>query len=329
MIPISERLHIKRLKLNNISIEERYLNPDTNEILTRSITENRCDNITGCIKLEKEYFLNGKSIYIEKEFNQNARYTFLQRKGENTKIECPSCGYKGKSKEFSSGCPYCNTDFNVEFSRERNDKKKSVWRYTPTGVLFFATIFLIHNLGIIPTNALYLIILLMLLVYLITAIVLILTNISSDIKEKDVWNEFKTLGMNINEQKVYNNLHLQLCNYYYDKKNTNYKDLIDFDIYEYHTARYDKDGNKTYIILPYTIRKYYLEKEEIKTTLSISEVKLLMNKNIKHKEEGIFTIRCKNCGSPISIEESTCKYCKSKNHSVLGWILESFIYDDK
>ena len=75
--------------------------------------------------------------------------------------------------------------------------------------------------------------------------------------EKDIWHDFKTIRMNINEKRVYSDLNTELSNYYYDDKNTKYKDLIDFDILKYTSATYDREGKESYIILSYIIRKYY------------------------------------------------------------------------
>ena len=328
MIPLSERMHIKRLKLKNMTIIEKYLEPETSKILVRHVNENIIDPIIGCIKHEKEYYLGDKKIYVEKKFDPNTKYTYFNNVTKNT-IECPNCGYVGKSKEFTDGCPYCDTDFFVEFARSRKHEKSKIWRYTPTGFLFVIIIALMWNLGLIPLEILFWVVLGLLFIFITSGIVFIISNIRSDIKEKDVWHEFKTLSMNINESRVYNNLHTQLCNHYYNSINKEYKDLLDFDIYRYLNAKYDRVDGEHYIVLSYNIRKYYLQDNKIVKSDGVSEVRLLMNNKLNHKKGKLITTRCKNCGSSISIVDSTCKYCNSKNHSVLNWILDEIVYDPK
>ena len=328
MIPISEKLHVKRLKGKNVTIIEKYLEPGSSKTLIRNVNKNLIEPICGCEKYEKEYYLGEDKIFVEKKFDSDTKYTYFNSVTKNT-IECPNCGYIGKTKEFTDGCPYCDTDFYVEFTRSRKYEKNKIWRYTPTGLLFIIVMILTWNLGILPFEVLFWLVLGLILIFIIFGVIFMISNIHSDIKENGVWHEFKTLGMNIDESRVYNNLYTQLCHLYYDKDNEEYKDLIDFDIYKYIKAKYDREGEQHYIILSYNIRKYYLENNKIKKTDNISEVKLLMNNKLKHKKGKLYTTHCKSCGSSISIVDTTCKYCNTENHSVLNWLLDEIVKDPK
>ena len=328
MIPISERMHIKRLKEKNVTILEKYFDAKTSKTLTRNINENLIDPISGCEKYEKEYFLGNEVIFTENQFDSKTKYTYFNSVTKDI-IECPNCGYNGKTQEFRDGCPYCDTDFYVEFTNEQKKEKNTIWRYTPTGLLYFVTVLLARGLGLIPYKLFSIMTMLCIFIFIVSSVIFIISNIKSDIKEYNAWNEIETLGMNINKSRVYNNLYTQLCHLYYDNNNEEYKDLIDFDIYKYIKASYDREEEKHYIVLSYNIRKYYLINNKIMKTNNISEVKLLMNNKLKHKNSKLYTTHCKNCGSSISILDTTCKYCNTKNHSVLNWILDEIVKDPK
>lgn len=82
------------------------------------------------------------------------------------------------------------------------------------------------------------------------------------------------------------------------------------------------------MILTYIIRKYYLVGEKIKTTISSNVVKLVRNKKVRHISDDTYVVKCDNCGSPMNFYAEECEYCRTKNESVNGWIIDSFILDE-
>ena len=140
---------------------------------------------------------------------------------------------------------------------------------------------------------------------------------------RDIWDEFKAVNMNINEQRVYNDLNMQLKDIYFDNTKEEYLNLIDFDIIRYVHAALDRGKD---IILTYRIRKYYFDGTNINAIENYSKVRLTRNTKVKVKKS--FSTKCKNCGSPVSSNDKECSYCGTKNESSIGWIISEIIDDE-
>lgn len=327
MIKQNIKPHLKRLNSKNIVIEERFLNEEDNSILYYSSDFKKNDTICKRPRIEKVYFHNGKEIYTQKDFNKKMKYTYFSSNKSKEIIECPSCGYQDEAKKFVFGCPYCDTDFSLEISKKKEKISNKVIKDTSVfGVILLLLSFLVRFEVI--TFEMFLSFLTIGLV--IEGIVLFIQFIPL-LLEKDIWHDFKTIRMNINEKRVYSDLNTELSNYYYDDKNTKYKDLIDFDILKYQSATYDRDGNDTCIVLSYLIRKYYyIEKTNtIEISFGSSRVRLIRNVKQKHKSNSEFASKCKNCGSSIEFHALECEYCGSKNESTIGWKIKEILNDNK
>ncbi len=327
MIKQNIKPHLKRLNYKKIVIEERFLNESDKSILYYTSDLKKTDTIIKSPRIEKVYFYNGKEIYRQKDFNRRIKYTYFSNNKSKEIIECPSCGYKDEAKKFLFGCPYCDTDFSLEISRKKEKISNIVKKDTTVLGAILIVLALAVRLGII-TFEMFLI---FLTGCLVVELFVLLIKLIPVLFTKDIWHDFKTISMNINEKRVYSDLNTELSNYYYDDKNLKYKDLIDFDILNYNNATYDRNGKETYIILSYTIRKYYyIEKTNtVEISYGISRVKLVRNIKQKHKTKSKFASKCKNCGSPIDFNSLECEYCGSKNESTIGWKIKEILNDEK
>ena len=98
---IVEKIHNKRLKEQGISICSKYKSNDT--ILERNTDKTkRNDNIQNGICLEKDYY--------------KIKYTYMSTNNGENNITCPNCGNTSKENEIEDGCPYCGTNYNIEYS---------------------------------------------------------------------------------------------------------------------------------------------------------------------------------------------------------------------
>lgn len=321
MIPFSERLHIKRLNSKNIVIEDRFLK-DTGtkkEILVRATDHLRDDVIINRPRLEKVYFLNNKGIFLENDFDKNIDYTYIVGCQNDEIFTCPSCGYKDKSSVFSFGCPYCNSDFYIDFSHKKRyhiepliDKNLFIKAYiTSCGVIAIPLFITSFEFYVIPFSLLLAIPLFPFTYFVISCIY---NSSNQNIKQQ--------INKNHEHNRIYNDLSIELNNYYYNDKNVQYKDLIDYDIKEYLDIKNIIENNNEYIQVSYIIRKYYLQGETIKKTQDKETARLIRNKSKKTKE---VDMKCRNCGATLKFDSRICEYCESISNLKNDWLLDSFV----
>ena len=321
MIPINEKKHVKRLNDKKIVIEERFYDKKNKnqQILIRTSNYEKNDTIIECPRLEKEYFHNGKSIYTETRFNPDIKYTYISNIDSDETVECPSCGYTDKAKMFLEGCPYCDTEFSINISKKREKIKDIVLN---DSTAFFVV--LIIGIILVKLNIISYEVIFSLVVFIeVLIFIYLLFEIIKETSHRDIWDEFKVVNMNINKQRVYNDLNMQLKDIYYDNTKEEYLNLIDFDIIRYVHAALDRGKD---IILTYRIRKYYFDGTNINAIENYSKVRLTRNTKVKVKKN--FSTKCKNCGSPVNSNDKECSYCGTKNESSIGWIISEIIDDE-
>lgn len=328
MIPICEEKHVKRLKTNNIKIIEKYKKHlDAKDTYIRSIMDKKIDEISNCIRVEKEFLYNDKSIFKETKYDVDIKYTFLDHLKNDKDLECPSCGYTGPTKDFVAGCPYCQTDFTIDYGKKSNKvtNKNYIGNAVPVilGVsaflIIFSMIYLFQTINVI------LVFLSMFLFLTATILLLINAQYNREVESENLWHEFKTLSMNINENRVFNDLYLQLSEIYYDDSNKGFNNLIDFEIIKYWSAEYDKDEKGNNILLTYEVRKFFFDGKKITKTENTEKVKLYRNQKVRHKKSTVYASRCKNCGSTLDKNKEECPYCGSKNNTTIGWVIDKFL----
>lgn len=346
MIPISEKKHYKRLEEKGIVIEEKF-SEDENEIYYRISDGSRVDDIKNLPKSEVIYYKDGKKICNINHFDENARYTFISNQNSNKEISCPNCGNIGKEFEFINGCPFCGSDFNMDYVEKKSTGFKPVEmigirKIQGIALLFTALMFIIRC--ITAQNAeepiihhivsVILIPIFFFISYLVTSFLMFPICIYKIAKDSSMIGKFSAMiqsGVLSSKQRLYNDLNNELSNYYYDTKKSNgYENLIDFDILEYKDITFNNNnGVEPYIIISYKIRKIYFENDKVYKTISNAKVKLKKN-NIKDIfKDGYRVIKCVNCGASIDVTSSECDYCHTPNNFKNEWTIEEFILDKK
>lgn len=111
---VIEKLHQKRLEENDIVIEEIYKNETENTIFIRTSDGKECDTFSKCPKIERNYYRKGNLLYRETKFDKAILYSFNRVKTEKEK--CTECGYEALATEFYDGCPYCGSQFNIDYT---------------------------------------------------------------------------------------------------------------------------------------------------------------------------------------------------------------------
>ena len=116
---ITESKQSKRLKNYNLSIRTLYFQDNT--IRQRNTDNSLNEDITQGVVLKKEYYHNNKLLKTEKVFDSRITYTYkFDGSGEYT---CKNCGMSGKISDFEEGCPYCNTNYNVDYEDKNLSNK--------------------------------------------------------------------------------------------------------------------------------------------------------------------------------------------------------------
>jgi len=333
---ISDNYHENKLKEYDINIKTKYY--VGNNVLERNTNNSINDDIKQGIRFLKEYYLHNKLVHKENEFDSRIEYTFISKEMENQDYTCPNCSMVSKLKNFIDGCPYCGTDYNMDYidkdlgSKYHYDRvlRNNSYRVI-TGAIDLIISIIICYFFIKATSRtfngvdvskifIYGLILSMILYYFfyILDAYIILGPIKrykdkQNKKQIEFWERTK-----IDKKSFFNNFNYEVRKYYYSQK-----DVIDFDVLDYIDFKdYTKD-NIQYVKVSVEIRIVYYEQGKIKSKISKEEFIFKKNTNEKLElKEGTNIIMCRNCGASIDATKGVCTYCNTEIKYLQEWILE-------
>ncbi len=332
---LTDKFHNKKLEEFGINIKTKYI--VGNNILERNSNNSYNDEINKGIRCEKLYYKDNALLHNEKTFDSRIEYTYVFDK-EKENHKCSNCGYDGKLEEFSRGCPYCRTYYNIDYidkdlgSKYYYDRvvKSNTYRII-TGIidliisLFLSFIFIkttsrtfnnidiykIFIYGFILSAILYY------FFYLVDAYI-ILTPIKiykdkQNNKQRLFWQNAK-----FDKKTFFNNLNYEIRKKYYNEDN-----IIDYDILDYISYEdYIKDNN-LYVKVIADVRIVYYKNNKI-TSRIIKEEYLLRkyDKETLKLNNGVTLIKCFNCGASIDATKNKCDYCRTDINYIQEWIME-------
>ena len=332
---LTDKFHNKKLKDFGINIKTKYI--VGNKILERNSDNSYNDEIIKGIRCEKLYYKNNILLHNEKTFDSRIEYTYLFGK-EKESHKCNNCGYEGKLEEYSSGCPYCRTYYNIDYidkdlgSKYYYDRviKSNTYRII-TGIidliisLFLAYIFIkttsrtfnnidiykIFIYGFILSAVLYYFFYLIDAYIILTPIKLYKDNQNN--KQRLFWQK-----ASFDKKTFFNNLNYEIRKKYYNEEN-----IIDYDILDYISYEdYIKDNN-LYIKVCADVRIVYYKNNKIYSKVKKEEYILKKyNKEILKLNEGVTLIKCFNCGASIDATKGHCDYCRTDINYIQEWIME-------
>ena len=332
---LTDKFHNKKLKDLGLNIKTKYI--VGNNILERNSDNSYNDEIKKGIRCEKLYYKGNILLHNENTFDSRIEYTYLFGKKEE-KHRCSNCGYEGKLEEYSNGCPYCRTFYNIDYidkdlgSKYYYDRviKSNTYRII-TGIIdlfislllsfiFIKTtsrtfnnidIYKIFIYGLILSAVLYY------FFYLIDAYI-ILTPIKlykdkQNNKQRLFWNK-----VNFSKKTFFNNLNYEIRKKYYNEK-----DIIDYDVLDYISYEdYIKDNN-LYVKVTADVRIVYYKNNKITSKTQKEEYILKKyNKETLKLNSGVTLIKCFNCGSSIDATKTHCDYCRTDINYIQEWIME-------
>lgn len=332
---VSNNFHEKKLNKYGINIKTKYIVGNT--ILERNFDNSLNDDIVSGIRCEKDYYIKNNLVHKETNFDSRIEYTFISKEMEQKDYKCPNCGMNGKIKDFISGCPYCRTTYNIDYTNKDLGSKyhydlvlKSNLYRVITGIIdLFISIILsfifikttsrtFNQIDIIKVFIYGFILSLVLyyLFYIVDAYIILkpikIYKNKENQKQIDFWNRTK-----IDKKTFFNNLNYELEKYYYSKEN-----IIDFDILDYLKFNDFTIKNTKYVKVLVLIRIVTYD-NKIKSKIIKQEFIFRKNQNDKLVlNEGVNLIKCHNCGASIDATKTECSYCHSKINYLQEWILD-------
>ena len=334
---VIEKAQDDRLKKFGINIKTKYKVGD--KVLERNTDDSKNDTINSGIILEKDYY-KGTLLKRENIFDSRILYTYDFHGEED--FTCKNCGMKGKVKEFENECPYCGTNYNIDYENKELGSKnyydyviKDKSYILKTYIIDFLVSLLIVSIYIIPNSrTLYLFDFLKVLVgtiivsfilffvfYYVDAFFLLPSlkrkKEESNERQKEFWKKMNDLG--IDKVKFFNNINYELRELFYNGE----ENIIDFDVIDYDEFKDIKIDNDFYIdvLLDIRIVKYINGK-----VISKREEKKYRFKRLEKYDElkgGVNHRICPSCGSSIDVRDGECSYCGRKINYFQEWYLDN------
>lgn len=333
---IVDEIHKKQLNKYKINIETTYISE--NKLLVRNTNNSKNDDIINGIRIKKDYYLKDKLVHTETKFDSRINYTFISKDLLEKNFKCVNCGMSSDLNTFIDGCPYCGTNYNLEYNQKDLGSKyhydlvlKSNLYRIITGIVDLVISILLAFLYIKNTSrtfnsydiskvfiyGLILSLILYYVFYLLDAYVVLgpirRYKEMENKKQEEFWNSTK-----IDKTVFFNNLNYEIKKKYYNTEN-----IIDYDILDYDKfTNYEKDS-KLHVKVKVYLRVVYYINGKIKAKYIQDEFTL-----VRHSEEleninpGTNMIRCTHCGSTLNVNDDACAYCGNKIKYYQEWILE-------
>ncbi len=323
---LSDTFHMKKLKDSEVDIKTTYITDG--RLVVRNTDGTQNDDVCNGIRCKKEYYMHGKLVHTEKIFDSRIEYTYAAEKMNETPHTCSNCGYSGKIKDFTDGCPYCGAACNIDYTDKdlggkhhydlvlKNPLYRIITAFVDLAVSLILSYFFIVNTSRtfnsydISKIFIYGAILALILYYFfyICDAYVVLGPIK---RYKERQNEkqagfWKSTG--IDKKKFFNNL-----NYEADKKYYARPEIIDFDIIDYTDFHKYERGGKQYVDTCLEIRFVYLKNNKITSKYTKDVITLVKTDNKETKlRPGVNFIKCPHCNANIDVMAGKCVYCGTK-----------------
>lgn len=338
MALITDKTHKKKLDDYKINIKTLY--KDGEYFKQRNTNNIKNDDVKSGVIVKKEYYIDDALKYKTTTFDSRIEYSFITGDELDKEVTCPNCGNKGLVKDFTDGCEYCGTHYNIDYvDKELGSKhhydyilKSNTYRVV-TFIIDFIISFAIMFLFILKTSrtfnsfdvikiigfTLLLSLVLYYFFYLIDGYIILgpikRYKEKQNQKQIEFWNSIS--AYNVDKKEFFNNANYLLRNYYY--KNS---DVIDYDIIDYDSFSYEINKDNEIIVSLLATRRVmrYINgsiKED--TNKEVYRFKKL-NKELYKLDPGTNLIKCHGCGASINAEHESCDYCGCETLCYTNWI---------
>lgn len=334
MALLTENYQQSKLTKENINIKTHYKVKD--QILETNTDSSKNDDIIEGIILDKEYYKDNRLLYTVKSFDPRITYSFINHK-DNKQINCINCGMSGTIEDFVNGCPYCGTNYNIDYKDKElgnkyhydtilNSTSYKIITLLLTIILSFLIVFFyiymtsrtfnIFDISKIIIGTILVSAISYYLFYFIDGYIILLPikiyKNKKNKEQKEFW-----INSKIDQKTFYNNLNCELKKNYY----TPATNIIDFDIIDYLSFKNIIKNNCIDIELKIYVRQIKFENNKIIEETKKETITLRKNNNITKINNEMNHIKCPNCNSSIDITLGECSYCKSKINYFQEWYL--------
>lgn len=336
MTLLSDVFHRDKLKKNNINIETKYI--VGSDILVRNTNNNRNDDIADGIRCEKKYYLGDKLLHKENVFDSRIHYTFITGTNLDSEYRCPNCGVSGIIKDFSTGCPYCGTYYNIDYVEKdlggkhqydlvvRSTKYRVITAIIDIVISFLIALIIVLNtsntfneydIGRLVIYGLLISIALYYFFYLLDGYVILwpikyYKHLQNQ-KQKEFWKRTK-----LDKKVFFNNFNYEVRKMFYSTG-----DIIDYDVLDFLEFKEYIVNDILHVKVKADIRLVYYKNYKIISKYTTHEfVMKKVNNNILELSKGLNIMECKNCGASIDATKGKCEYCDTEIGALQEWVLE-------
>ena len=327
----------RRLQDFGINIKTKF--KDGEERKERNTDHSKDDNIKNGIILEKDYYKNGALLRKETLFDSRITYCYVF--DNQIDITCKNCGMRGRYEDFTHGCPYCDTPYNMEYEQKELGSKhyfdltiKKRSYVIITYIIDFIVSFIITLMYILDTSRTFyffdivkvligtiLISLLLFYVFYYLDAIIILPGLKKwkmmeNEKQKKFWESLNYTDAE--KTKFFNNINYSLRQYYYGDQE---KDVVDFDIIDYNNFKKDTVENHLVVDVSIELRIVRFIGGKIKSKRVVKKYRFKKVEQHQELQGGANAIECPNCGSSMNVMNEECTYCGTPMNHYQEWYL--------
>ncbi len=335
---ITESKQAKRLNSLGINIKTFFY--DNGKKKQRNTDNSLNQDIKQGIIIEKDYYKHGNLLRKEKSFDSRISYTY-EFSGED-KYTCKNCGMEGEVKDFTDGCPYCHTNYNIDYDNKELSNKKYydliikdksyiiktffldiVFSLLLVGIYIYNTSRTFYTFDIIKIIVIgfFISLVLFFIFYYLDALIILpwlrKKKEKSNQKQVEFWNRMQKYF--ISKTKFYNNLNYELRNLFYSDK---YKDVVDYDILDYNSLKEKEEDDKLFVTINIDIRIIRLVNNKIESKIETKEFLLKRVESKLELTKKVNFIPCPNCGASIDATTEVCEYCGTPHNYLQEWYLQ-------
>ena len=330
---ISDKIHERRLRQKDAVIVTDYY--DSGSTKTRSSDHTRADDVSSGVILAKKYFLHGRMLHQETEFNPGMLYSFVFPVLENGEVQCPNCGGAGTDALFADGCPYCGAFYNMEYQSEMLGARNHSDYVTQErrNLLLPFLLIMAASIGIgvfisVTTGRTSTVFdyakgvlfgsLAGGLIYLVYGLFRSRTALTSEEmrkkREQDIVLErfrrdLKENGLGMGD--FVNGLNLGLRDYYFGSNSDETRDIIDFDVLDYRGQQLTRQDGKVYVTTDASVRLVGTDDGKIWSKEAVKRIRLRKRSGEEgtQRKAGVNITVCPYCGASIDLTTKVCTYC--------------------
>lgn len=332
MALVSDRPQAKRLKQYGVDIQTDFW--DEHAVRVRKTDGTRHDDVQNGVILTKKYFRSGRPVRKETVFHPMMMYTYIANGELTRRIACPNCGREGTVADFTEGCPFCDTHYNVEYTARQaggkfhGDANIRDIRFYVLALLLALAVCLPASLLIVRATGrtfgtfdvlkallfgLLAALLVFFIFYVLKAFVLTPRAVEKYERQTRLLKRFEAdlQGLGITLGAFYTNLQSELARWYYQGPAPKNRDVVDLDILDYddYAIRTAPDGRSD-IRLSVTLREIRARGQGLSARRAKLNATLRPVTGPRQElKGGVNIIQCPGCGASLDVTEAACPHC--------------------